>query len=110
MKSSNLIITKMKEIVNLYDYYFSSFINRDEFFIASRYEDSLEKDDATRYIARVFKTFLSMDEEEKELLNNDFFNRKESGWWTRRYTKEEYEQLFFNTIYIFLRRFKEYAY
>lgn len=109
MKNENQIIKEMNEVVNLYDYYLASYVDKNDYQICSINEEKI-KNNAAKYIARVFKTFLSMKEEEKELLNNEFFNRKRSGWWIKRYSKDEYEDLFFKTIFIFLRRFKEYAY
>ena len=105
MTNKESALYEMNKIVALYDTYLE-YVAINGAVLSSNND---EADIASRYISRVFRTFMSMKEEEKEILNNEFFNRKKSGWWISKYKKEEYEAVLFMAITNFLRRFTNHA-
>lgn len=108
MKSQNTLLNEMNEIVAIYHYYLALLNDEDALCLSSPQNSS--KREATRFIARVFKSFITLDDEEKNMLNNEYFHRAESGWWTKKYEKETFVNLLLNSVSVFLRRFYEIKY
>ena len=107
MKSKNTLLNEMNEIVTVYLCYINS-LNDDSLSVSSSDEPS--KNEAVRYIARVFKSFMTLNEKDKEILNNEYFHREKSGWWISKYDKESFTSQLLNAISTFLRRFYEIQY
>ena len=108
MKNQRTLLNEMNEIVAAYLYYIDILNKDDELCLSSGSEPS--KTQATRYIARVFKSFMTLNEKEKEMLYNEYFHRAKSGWWIKTYDKESFLNQLLNAISAFLRRFYETGY
>ena len=108
MKSKNTLLNEMNEIVTVFLYYINILNREDGLCLSSGSEPS--KSEATRYIARVFKSFMTLNEIEKEMLNNEYFHREKSGWWINKYDKESFQNQLLSSISVFLRKFYENQY
>ena len=70
MKSKNTLLNEMNEIVTVFLYYLNLLNKEDGLCLSSGSEPS--KSEATRYIARVFKSFMTLNEIEKEIIINSW--------------------------------------
>ena len=103
MESKSFSLIRMNDILTLYLYYLEELNDRNDFQLESDSKES--QDEAARFVARVFKSFISLKDEEKEILNNEYFKRVGSGWWIKKYTKDEFDELLHQSINAFIRRF-----
>ena len=93
---------QMQEIVTLYFYYLD-YLNAHDALEVSSINNS--KEEASVYVAKVFRSFITLNDEDKEILNKEYFARVRSGWWMSKYQKTNFDLLLVNAVNKFLRRF-----
>ena len=105
MKSHQSLLQEMDTVVTNYLYYLDYLDENNLLFISSKNIEP--RDDAFIYVARVYRAFIKLEENDKTILNNEYFKRQKCGWWMSLYEKETYEQLLINAVDHFLRRFNQ---
>ena len=103
MKSQGTLLNEMNEIVTHYLFYLDMLNTSDSLSLSSPNDHT--KTEATRFIYRVFTSFMSLSDEEKEMLNKEYFHREKNGWWIKKYKKEVFLNLLYTSVSMFLRRF-----
>ena len=103
MKSQGTMLNEMNEIVTHYLSYLDMLNDTDSLSLSSINTNT--KTEATRFIYRVFTSFMSLKDEEKEILNKEYFHREKTGWWIKKYKKEVFLDLLYTSVSMFLRRF-----
>ena len=106
MKSQETLLNEMNEIVTRYLFYLDMLNASDSLNLSSTNTNA--KTEATRYIYRVFTSFMSLSDEEKEVLNKEYFHRERNGWWIKKYKKEAFLNLLYKSVSLFLGRFYGY--
>lgn len=104
MKSQETLLKEMNEIVAQYLSFLSLLNDDDSLFISSN-KNNESRNEATRFIYRVFTSFMSLKDEEKEVLNKEYFHREKNGWWIKTYKKDAFLNLLYSSVSTFLRRF-----
>ena len=93
----------MIEITSKFNLYLSSISGRTNYVLAM--DDDDNRDERLRYIGRVYRSFMALCPEEKEIINNEFFSKSQFEWWKSRYNISEFKLLLFSSITHFLERF-----
>ena len=95
---------KMMEISAKYSLYLNYLTGKTSYILAM--EDRNEREETIQFIGRVYKAFMSLKEEEKEIINNEFLLVRGCQWWVEKYSETEYKLLLFSSMSHFLKEFE----
>ena len=96
----------LNEISYQYSFYLDYLNGRSNYTLAA--VDSEDREDAIKYVGSVFRSFMQLPEDEKEVLNKEFFAREEHNWWKSKYSEKQFKDTLFLGIRRFLFYFKEF--
>ena len=96
---------KMMEISAKYSLYVNYLSGKTSYVLAM--EDHKEREETIKYIGKIYKAFMSLNDEEKEVINNEFLLIKGCQWWIEKYSEAEYKLLLFSSMSHFLKEFEK---
>ena len=75
--------------------------------LSSKKTSSDKDKDAIIFVSNIFKTIMSLSEDEKLIIDFEFFHRQYSSWWITRYSLIEYRNLYKDAVHTFYTRYLE---
>ena len=96
----------LNEISYQYSFYLDYLNGRSNYTLAAI--DNEDREDAIKYVGSVFRSFMHLPEDEKEVVNKEFFAREDANWWKEKYSEKQFKDTLFLGIRRFLFYFKEY--